>query len=590
MTPVRSFLRRAAPHQVVALAALLALGACAGIPSSSPVTQVADEGGLGQSTVRYTPARPAPGASPQQIIRGYLDAMLAYPVSSATASEFLTPEGRRGWSPSAGVRVYSTTSLGDATVSSREDADTVGKTQAPVEIGLDLTEDARLDRQGHYERRGGPSRLTYTLERVKGEWRIANPQAGVLVNRKFFDDYFRPFNIYFFDRPGNRVVPDPIMVAVGDQLATGLVTSLVRGPGPGAQGAVRTYVPPLDALRPSVPVSEDGVADVEFDTDFSALSEPDRDHLSAQVVWTLRQVPEVEAIRLVGGTTVLADRDRGVQDVDSWGGYGPSFARGRAYAIAGGRVVQVDGVDVSRVGGAWGKDARGAVSLDVASSGVAGVLRGRALVRVTDRKGGRARTIAGSRLAPPRWDPDGNLWILDHAEGRTRVRILSRSAVRALHVGRLAGLDATTLALSPDGSRYAVTVPRPGGATIRVGRVLRDAKDRIVGLGDPGVVHTEVRSPRSVTWTSSTEVTYLGDSRAGRQVYTTRIDGSSTTGGVSRGGALLPDVDAEVLAIGPGETPVSYVTDARRRLWFLSPGGSWQLLKTTGVTGLTYGR
>ena len=579
--------RTARPLLVVV--ALLAVSACAGIPSSGPVTRVADDGGLGESTVRYSPARPAEGASPQQIVRGYLDAMLAYPSSSGTATAFLTPAGARKWSPSAGVRVYSSIGISSPTLAAGEDGETTDKTRNPVDVQTRLVVDAGLDRQGHYTRSARPTALTYRLERIDSEWRIANPQAGLLVSRKFFDDYFRPFKLYKFYQSGRRLVPDPVHLLVGDQLATGLVTSLARGPDATTAGAVRTYVPPLDALRPSVPVSDDGVADVEFSSDFTAMAESTRDHLSAQIVWTLRQVPDVTAVRLAGASSVLSG-DSGPQDVDSWGGYGPSIARGHAYALSDDRVVQIDDNAVKPLSGAWGRDARGAVSIGVSEDGVAGVLAGRTLVRVTNRKGADARTFAGSRFITPQWDGDGNAWLLDHPGSGTRVRLVTGDRVRTLNTGRLADLNVTAFALSPDGSRYVVTSPGAVGTSISVGWVKRNAKDRILGLSDPTEVYTSARSPRSVSWSSGTELTYLAESQSGRQVYTTAIDGSSTSGGLSRGGALLPDVRPTTLAIGVGQSPNRYAADARGRLWFLQPSESWQLLPGTRVTGLTYGR
>jgi hypothetical protein len=575
---------------VIVIAMLLAVSACAGIPSSGPVTKVADDGGLGESTVRYAPARPAAGASPQQIVRGYLDAMLAYPASTGTATAFLTPAGAKKWSPSAGARIYSSIGLSGPTLAAGEDGETTDKTRNPVEIDVRLAVDAGLDQQGHYTRQARPAELTYRLERVDSEWRIANPQDGLLVSRKFFEDYFRPFNIYDFDRPGRRLVPDPVHILVGDQLATGLVTSLTRGVEAPSTDALRTYLPPLDALRPSVPVSNRGVADVEFSTDFSAMTESVQDHLSAQIVWTLRQVPDVTAVRLAGGSTVLTGEGEGPQDISSWGGYGPSIARGRAYAISDDRIVQIDDSTVRRLTGAWGRDARGAVSVGVSDNGVAGVLKGRSSVRVTNREGTEARTFAGSRFLTPQWDGDGNAWLLDRQGSRTRVRLVTGDRIRTLASGRLARLDVTSFALSPDSSRYAVTVRDGDSTSIELGWVRRDANDRILGFGDPAEVYTSAGTPRSVTWSSGTELSYLADSQSGRQIYTTTIDGSSTSGGLSRGGALLPDVRPDTLATGVGPTPNRYATDARDRLWFLEPGGSWQLLPDIKVTGLTYGR
>src|SRR4051794_17072952 len=92
---------------LIFLATLFVVSGCVSIPSAGPVHHEADEGTRAGSTVRYSPTRPAEGASPAEIVRGFLDAMLAYPVSSATAAAFLTPAAARAWNPSDGMRIYS---------------------------------------------------------------------------------------------------------------------------------------------------------------------------------------------------------------------------------------------------------------------------------------------------------------------------------------------------------------------------------------------------------------------------------------------------------------------------------------------------
>ncbi len=573
---------------VGALLALLVVSGCAGIPSSGPVVQVPDDGDLGQSAVRYSPARPLPGASPEQIVRGYLDAMLAFPASSRTASAFLTPEAAQEWRASSQFRIYSNPEVtGSREPAARSDPRT--QPQGDVTVRLGFTEDAVLDRQGRYARSAAPAAITYTLQQVQGEWRITDPQDGLLINQKFFGDYFRPFNLYFFDRPGRRLVPDPIHLVVGDQLATSLVSGLAGGPAKADEESSRSYVPPRSALRPSVPISDEGVADVEFTDDFGDLSSTSRDHLSAQLVWTLRQVPGVEAVQAVGGSTVLTAGGDEAQPVQAWGGYGPSTARGRAYGVVGNRVVEIDDGEIAPVSGSWGENARGAELVAVSEAGVAGVLAGRDRVRVTTRQGDAAQTIRGSGLIGPDWDSDGSVWLVDQVSTGTRVRLADVDAVRSIDVGALADLDVLTFKISPDGTRYAVTTPDSGGA-LYVGSILRDVKNQVYGLGAPERVFTEADAPRSASWSSPTELSFLAESPSGVQVYQAAIDGSKTTSEVSRSGALLPDVAAETLAIGQGSSPVLYVTDGEGQLWSLPSGGSWQRIDTGGVTGLSYGR
>lgn len=581
---------KARVRRAAGVLALVLVSACAGIPRSGPVTKVADDAGFGESTVRYSPARPVAGAAPQEIVSGYLDAMLAYPASTGTASAFLTPAAAKDWGSQDGVRIYSRP-LADAPRRSKErSGEGAAAAGNAVEVRLSFLEDSYLDQQGHFTRAGVESVIDYRLQQVKGQWRIANPQDGLLITKKFFDDYFRPFDIFFFDRPGRRLVPDPVHLSVGDQLATALVTSLVRGPRPLGDATARTYVPSLRALRPAVTIDDDGVADVQFNDVFGAMSESAQDHLSAQIVWTLRQVPEITAVRLMGGTSPLSKDGSGVQKIDSWGAYGPSLARGHAYAIADNSVLELDGDAVAPLSGTWGKDALGATSIAVDSDAVAGVLSGGSRVRVTDRKGTSARTFKGSRLIAPRWDADGVLWLVDRGGDRTRVRVLDGTTVRTIDSGGLFGLDVEVFALSPEGAHYVVTVRTGSGSAMYAGSIVRDAKDRILGLGGPVRVPTTARAPRSAMWASATELTFLAESASGVQVYTASIDGSSTSGGAARGGALLPVADAGAMVIGTGEAPSRYATDARRRLWLLSPGGTWRLLDRSGVTGLTMGR
>ena len=572
----------------VALAAMC-LSACAGIPTSGPVTRVAADRGFGQSTVRYAPAGPAKGASPQDIVRGYLDAMLAYPMTTGTASAFLTPEAVKSWHSLAGVRVYSAPQVGAPVASGSRGTDALERPGDQVTVRVSVVNESRLNEQGRYTEMSGNAVLTFQLTKISGQWRIINPQDGLLVNRKFFTDYFRPFNVFMFDRPGRRLVPVPVYVAVGDQLATALVTSLARGPAPDPDKTMRTYVPDLKTLRPSVPLTNDGITDVGFDEEFGNLPRYTQDHLAAQIVWTLRQVPDITAVRVVGGTTALSPNGLTAEPIGSWGAYGPSIARGHAYALSGNRVVEIDDGHSAPLSGAWGKDARGAVLLAVSSDGVAGVLAGRSQVRVTDPEGAKPRLITGKAIIAPRWDDDGNLWLLDRPGSRTRVRLSHGAVVTTLPIGGLARLNVSTFALSPDASRYVVVARRGKTSALYVGTIRRDAKDRVLGLGNPHQLATSAENPSSAAWESGTTVSFLGDSESGRQVYTAIIDGSATTGGVAGGGALLPDVDAGTMVVGTAQSPPRYATDARNRLWFLPADGSWRVLDLKGVTGLTYG-
>ncbi|MGA9102235.1 LpqB family beta-propeller domain-containing protein [Aeromicrobium sp.] len=557
------------------------MAGCAGIPSAGPVERVADDGGPGQSTVRYAPVGPPRGASPQQILRGYLDAMLAYPVSTGVAALYLTPDAARSWRSSEGVTVYTSPQV------TLSESVLLDATDESVVVDLRTRQVARLDRQGHYLEGTASEPRSYELRKVKGQWRISDPQDGVMVTRTYYDDYFRPFPLYFFDASGERLVPDLVHLAVGDQLPTGLVTALARGPA-NTPGAFRSYVPGAGSLRPSVTAGDDGVADVEFSASFAKLSDQQRDRLSAQIVWTLRSVLGLRGVRIFGGTPVLSARGERVHPIDSWGAYGPRSGDNHTYALVDDKLVEIDGDIVQPVTGAWGRDAGGAVEASVSDDAVAALLPGADQVRITDRDGKNPRDVTGAGFAPPKWDRDDHLWLVDRPAGSTRVRIVDDGRTRTMSARGLRRLTVESFALSPDGGRYALAT---GGKdpSLLVGPVRRDKDDRLTGLGDPRRLTIGVGDPHSVDWSSTTRLGFLGGSDAGIQLYNVALDGTDVTGGDTGGGPLLPDVDATTLAGRAGEDSARWVLDGRRRLWYFAPESSWRLIDDRRFTGLSTG-
>ena len=217
-------------------------------------------------------------------------------------------------------------------------------------------------------------------------------------------------------------MPDPVHLAVGDQLPTGLVTAS-RAARAG-RSAFRTFVPGAGSLRPSVTVSDD-VADVEFSASLARLTERQSERLSAQIVWTLRSVPDLRGVRIVGGTAILSARGERSHPIDSWGGFGPPSRNNTAYALVDDRLMEIDGATVRPVAGTWGEDAR-----RCRRGGREPGLRGRGAGRTGPGPrhrppGGRPRTFDGAaahhaalgRRRPPlaarpprRLDPRAGAW------------------------------------------------------------------------------------------------------------------------------------------------------------------------------------
>lgn len=558
---------------------LVAMTGCAAIPTSGPVTEVAEDAGFGQSTVRYSPALPADGAEPGEIVRGYLDAMLAYPSSNRTAAAFLTPSAADEWQRQDGVTIYD-----DAQVVSLPEGDRArAGDSTSARVSIDAARAGALDSQGRYTSARDRTSVDYELVQVDGQWRIANPQPGLLVTAKFFADYFRPFVLYFFDRTGRRLVPQPVHLLVEDRLAAALVTALTQG-DPSRQ--VRTFVPGPDDLRATVTVDR-RVADVGFTA--GPRKESDVERLSAQVVWTLRQVPGVSSVRISVGSSAVRPRNVAEQPLSSWAEFGAGDDAGGTHALVGDRVVEVDAGDVARLEGPWGASAGGAAAVAVTDQRLALVAKNRASVRIASLTGKIRRTLTGTDLIDPVTDVDGQFWLVDSPGGDSRVRVVA-AAPANLDSGSLKGLDVRSLDISPEGARYVVTTGTGADASVRVGRVVRDARGAPTGLARPRRVDVGGVQPRSAVWADDVRVSFLASTDAGIQVQTALIDGSTGPISSSNVGAVLPDVDTSRLVIGSGSDASTYATDPRGRMWYLSERGTWQLAAGDPVRSLGHSR
>lgn len=537
--------------------ALLVLPGCAEIPGSGRVTKVDDDSGLGESTARYTPAGPVDGSSPQDIVRDFLDAMLAYPVSFKTATSFLTPEAAKIWRPSSRTTVYEQPQVASTS------ADT-------VRLGLQVT--AELDARGRIEPVDERRKFSWRLEQVDGQWRIADPPEGALITREFFEDYLRPFDLYFLDSTGTRVVPEPVYEVVGDQLPTALATSLALGPANDESDDLRTAVPPLDRLRASVPV-DDGVADVEFSV--SVPSTKQQEQMSAQIAWTLGQIPGVSAVRIRGDNGLIAPRGEPVQSVTGWDQFGPDPSRRLATIVADDRVFRVDAVERTPLAGAWGKSANSASSVAVGRERVAAVWTDRAEVTRLSGEGGVS--VQGRDFLPPVVDVHDVAWLVDLGGRRIRV-----SQTRTFsEVDGFADGDIRSFAISPDGARYAVTL---SDGSVAFGMVNR--QDGTLGLGPLRHLRTPVVDAHGVQWVGGERVAYLGTGAVGEQVYSTRIDGTATVTGVPGAVAVFHDGDLDRIVVTQGREPEVFAVDEQQRLWIID-GQEWVGIDVPAVTGIS---
>jgi len=563
----------------VTVVALLSLGVvlagCVSIPDDGPVRAVEDGRPQQVSPARVRPAGPAEGASPRDIVNGFLQAMMSSPVRYDIARRFLTTGAGEDWRPDESVTVYSLSSVSEPQERSGGES-----------VVVDLAQEAVLTEQGRFTVPATREQhLDLTLVQEDEQWRIADPPPGALITDAFFEDYYDAVNAYFFDSAGDQLVAEPVHLPDDENRPTDLVASLLGGPAGVLGGQARSYLPQSWTLASPVRVNEEGVALVQFAGSDSGVPLADRERLSAQLVWSLRQIPTVTGVEIrVGDRAISLPSTPEVQRVDAWDQYDPAADRPtQLFAMREGRLLVVGRSSTGPFAGEWGSDPVRAddfrVTLD--TERIALVTDGRRAVRVSPLAGERALVLVrqGSDLLRPSWDAAGRLWTVDRVRGGSRLTVgPADEPPRTLDLGPLAKGRVTGFELSPDGARFTATVTRDGRDALYVGAIRYDPESgAVVGLVDIAEipVPTENGVPLSAAWRSSTTIALLARAQERvPQVVIVAVDGSSSVTGAVRVGLLPQDGARQVLSTGLLSAPV-FVLDADGMLWTQGRDGRW---------------
>ena len=502
------------------------LTGCSSLPTSGPVRAGrdlrADSDDVG---VRVIGQPPVPGSRAQDIVRGFLQAGADFVNDHAVARLYLAPAARERWKPSTGTAVYD-----------RSEAPFSVEPTDDGNVELTATEVASIDGQGHYRRTPGGTRLTrsFPMTQVDGEWRIASLDNGLVLTQSDVQETFRQLNLYFL-APSRRVlVPDTVFLPAVPGLSTALVARLLGGPTEDLAAATTTAFRRGSSLAvSSVPV-RDGIAQVNLDASVLQADGAARALMSAQLVWTLKQLPEFQGLQLlVEGDDLSVPGQGQVQSRDEWGSFDPGGLAEvvDGFAVRGGRLGRIATGRFTPVPGPAGSGhpalRRPAVSLDGAQA--AGVIDdGRALVtgRLAENEAFDER-LRGSALSTPSWDATGNLWVVDAPVGRVWMIPEGPRDPVAVKVPRVAAGRVTGIRVGRDGARVAVIAGTGEQARLYVGSIVRGRG----GSPSAAIEHLteifpELRSVRSVAWADATTLAVLG-AQSGGQVapFLTDTDG-----------------------------------------------------------------
>lgn len=280
---------------MVLVAASLALAGCgnvpqaftAQVPTSGPIQQGAQVSGNSvDQFIRVIARPPRPDMTAPEIVQGFLDASASFDGDHAVARQYLTADASERWDSSSGVVVY------EGAPSLQESGPNIRFSAAQAGV---------IGPSGRYqvEAPGTEATTTFGLVETDEGLRIDRLPNGLLLSQNDVDRAFRSYALYFFDPTFQILVPDSRMIPViGPGLATTLVRRLLEGPNEWLRPAVRTGFPDGVNLNIDAVLIDGGVAQVDLDASAQLADDSSRQALSQQLVWTLRQLPDVQAVSI----------------------------------------------------------------------------------------------------------------------------------------------------------------------------------------------------------------------------------------------------------------------------------------------------
>jgi len=553
----------------------LLLSACSGLPTTGEV-----KSGLSLDEVDLPPdisqiaAGPLEGASPEEIVEGFMDAALTPADGWKTAREFLSPDLAETWRPNAQVTV-------DASAAAREfTADVTGAEdtaqEGDVRVLLDQT--ARVDEVGAYtELSGDTSVVSFGVAKNDdGEWRITVAADGIILDAEAFPQVYRSYALQFYDQSWSHLLPDVRWYPRRGQIVTTLTQSLLSGtPIAWLAPAVRSAFPSdVSLARDSVPVDTDKVATVELTPGASSLDATALSRMRTQLEETLRPAgitevrllvngrdlnagrATIESPRAETGTVVLTESEFGLYLGDEIAPY-PGIS-GELVELA----ASVVSVDVAA------DDSRAAVQLD--DGGVYTVADGR--VDQLDTRPG---------LIEPTMDPYGYTWSVPSSNPRALTAW--QPQVTGVKIAN-AFPDATSIShlrVAPDGVRIAAVATIGGQRWLVVAAIVRDEDRAPIELGPVHTVAQLDGAALGMSWVAEDDLSVLLDPDGNRVVLTQSVGGTG----------LFAAAPGASISISGGSTASAVrILDADGVL-FAQRGTTWQMgLKDVLVLGTHAGQ
>ncbi len=553
----------------------LSVCGCATVPTESAAVAITQINNELDQPVGVEPLSPEPGASPEEIVRGFIQSMASTAQGRPVSREYLTAEQAQSWDDTAGIMV----------IVPEFSAVTSGPETTVVVTG---TRVGNVDRSGIFS----PNIEEFSLELAvvfeNDQWRIAEPPAGIVLTRTAFAQSYEQRDIYFLDGTSRFVVPDPRFFVRGGRVqATQLVERLLDGPNPALAAAVNNPLATVE-LASNVLVTNRR-ARVEL-TQVGERDNQQLEAMSAQLTFSLLGQLSIQSLEItVDGALLQLPNVGSVQELSDWLSFDPDSVAGSitgvGHYIAGGAVRTVDGNPISGPAGdgTYGLT-NAAVSIDdstgelVSLAGLSATSQSSTLY-VGPYEGDLVPVLSEARLTPPCWSGVADeVWTVRN--GSDVIRIPTGGQPQVVPAPELAGTGAVrAFQLSRGGARAALIIETETGPALFIAGIVRTADS--VNVAVPRPIAPSLSGVVDVAWTSADSLIVLALDAGGEQVvpYTIGVDGWGVTALTTDG---LPG-EPNSLAAAPNRAPL---VSAAGTVWQFVSGDIWAVL-TPGQAPLT---
>ncbi|MEW2179164.1 LpqB family beta-propeller domain-containing protein [Streptomyces sp. NPDC005406] len=580
-----------------------------------PVTgdvKAVDASQPGDSQVQVYAVAPRDGATPNEVVDGFLESMTSDDSDFRTTREYLTKEASSNWKPGALTTVL-------AKAPNRSDRPVHESDRSTTEVSYTLTGEkvATVDDQSAYQPIA-PADYSRTLHLVRQngpdgkEWRIDIVPDGLVLGQSDFKRLYRSVNKFYFatgpTEAQSTLVADPVYIrnrtdpATGMDTVTQAVRSLLRGPTDWLRPVVTSRFPAGTGLRKgvtSLTPDDRNVLKVPLNKKADGAGQRSCRMMASQVLFTLRdltsaRVEQVELQRSDGSALCVLGADQAEEYAPDGSSGGPDSQ----YFVAKGHVERIPGstrgsgepepvagpfgsgpLRVSAVGVARDEQSAAALSQNGGALYVASIARDGQLPApaLTSRA-----ENAGDRLTAPSWDSRGDLWVADRDPDNARLLRLAGGTGKPqeVTVPILDGSRITALRLSSDGVRIALLLTRGERTTLKIGRIERQGPQ---GKEQVSVVDLRQAAPQladvtAMSWSGGSRLVVVGKEEGGvQQVRYVQADGSTPSSGV------LPGVNqVRAIAAADDEQLPLMADTVGDGIVKLLPGDNWQTVLKEG--------